>query len=140
MNLKLVAGTLHAMLETRGAAHYGDTSRALSQGTQVQDSIHTLMTSNGSPYQNYQTRILLGTYELMRSMPGGQKFVAFTRILHRTKPDILINYVDTFHATPLQPKCDGWCEYPVSDRGNAVRQFFDAVRGNASMIRVGKSC
>ena len=132
-------GTLHTMLDTRGASHYGHGgSRALEEASRApaKDAIHTLITSNGAPYMNYQTRILMGTYELIRQMPGGEKHVGLTRILHRSKPDILMNAIETFHATPLQPECDGWCEYPVSDRANAVRQFFDAAETNKSMIRV----
>lgn len=127
------------MLDTRGASHYGHGgSRALEEASRApaKDAIHTLITSNGAPYMNYQTRILMGTYELIRQMPGGEKHVGLTRILHRSKPDILMNAIETFHATPLQPECDGWCEYPVSDRANAVRQFFDAAETNKSMIRV----
>ncbi|KAL4420198.1 hypothetical protein ABPG77_011414 [Micractinium sp. CCAP 211/92] len=99
------------------------------------DTIHTLCTGNGSPYQNYQLRIAYATYRLVQRMPGGERHVAFTRILHRTKPDALMGEIETFRADPLQPKCDDWCEYPVSDRGNAVRQFFDAAAKDPSMIK-----
>ena len=34
-----------------------------------------------------------GTYKLVQKMPGGEKLVAFTRILHRTKPDVLMDEV-----------------------------------------------
>ena len=68
-------------------------------------------------------------------MPGGDRFVAFTRILHRTKPDELMEEIPTFRAEPLQPECDSWCEYPVSDRANAVHQFFDAAKLDPSMIK-----
>lgn len=104
------AGTTHAILETRGAVHYGVEAAGAAQqqqqaaagtgtgaavaaaGGQVQraatgsDSIHTLCTGNGSPYQNYQLRIAYATYKLVQAMPGGERHVAFTRILHRTKP------------------------------------------------------
>lgn len=36
----------------------------------------------------------------------------------------------------LQPECDNWCAYPVSDRANAVRQFLEAARADASLIKV----
>jgi hypothetical protein len=42
-------------------------------------------------------------------MPGGERHVGFTRILHRTKPDALMGEIETFRADPLQPKCDDWC-------------------------------
>lgn len=59
-------------------------------------------------------------------MPGGERHTAFTRILHRTDRDRdpLADEIPTFRAIPLQPKCDDWCEYPVSDRANAVKQFW----------------
>ena len=31
-----------------------------------------------------------GTYKLVQEMPGGEKLVGFTRILHRTQPDVLM--------------------------------------------------
>ncbi len=44
--------------------------------------------------------------------------------------------VPSFRADPLTPACDTWCEFPVSDRPNAVRQFFDAAVKDASLIQV----
>jgi hypothetical protein len=41
-------------------------------------------------------------------LPGGERHVGFTRILHRTKPDALMGEIETFRADPLQPKCDEW--------------------------------
>jgi hypothetical protein len=99
-------------------------------------ALHSLPSSL-SASQNYQLRIAYATYKLVQAMPGGERHVAFTRILHRTKPDQLMGEIETFRADPLQPSCDDWCEYPVSDRGNAVRQFFDAAAKEPSMIRVG---
>ena len=32
-----------------------------------------------------------GTYKLVQRMPGGEGLVAFTRILHRTKPDLIMD-------------------------------------------------
>ncbi|KAL3161193.1 hypothetical protein ABBQ38_009560 [Trebouxia sp. C0009 RCD-2024] len=98
-------------------------------------SIHTLCTSNGSPYLNYQTRIMYGTYKMVQAAPGGTQHVAFTRILHRTEPDALMTEVPTFRAEPLTPACDNWCDFPVSDRPNAVRQFFDAAARQPSLIQ-----
>lgn len=40
-----------------------------------------------TPPQNYQLRIAYATYQLVQRMPGGERHVAFTRILHRTAPD-----------------------------------------------------
>jgi hypothetical protein len=43
--------------------------------------------------------------------------------------------IPTFRAMPLTPKCDGWCEFPVADRPNAVKQFFAAAASDASLIK-----
>jgi hypothetical protein len=165
----MLMGTTHAIIQSRGTAHYGQLDGAAQeqQGQQQQqqhaanaggataaaatataaaaaggsappkDSIHTLCTGNGSPYQNYQLRIAYATYKLIQKMPGGERHVAFTRILHRTKPDHpgIMAEIETFRADPLQPACDDWCEYPVSDRANAVRQFFEAAENDPSMIK-----
>lgn len=56
-------------------------------------SIHTLFTSNGSPYQNFQARIMVATWNLVREMPGGENLVAMTRVLHRTTPDEVMDEV-----------------------------------------------
>ena len=42
--------------------------------------------------------------------------------------------VPTVRVDPLTPKCDNWCEFPVSDRPNAVAKWLktdDAKQGNA---------
>ncbi len=107
-----------------------DRERAASASTSTISSathrIHTLTTTNGSPYQNYQMRIAYASYKRMLAMPGGEHHVAFTRILHRTvrDEDVLAGEVPTFRAEPLQPNCDDWCPYPVSDRANAVSQYW----------------
>lgn len=81
---------------------------AAAAGAPPPGTIHTLCTGNGSPYQNYQLRIAYATYKLVQRMPGGDRHAAFTRILHRTKPDSLMGEIETFRADPLQPKCDDW--------------------------------
>lgn len=92
----LPAGTSHAVLETRGAAHYGQDEGGEQQqqqqslrlsgggsdagqqqaGTQAQsagppkDSIHTLCTGNGSPYQVCGGRSSIGCRVLPNSSPA----------------------------------------------------------------------
>ena len=44
--------------------------------------------------------------------------------------------VPTFRADPLTPSCDTWCEFPVSDRPNAVMQFLKAAKADPTMIKV----
>ena len=39
-----------------------------------------------------------GTYKLVQKMPGGEKLVGFTRILHRSKNDILVDEVSPLGA------------------------------------------
>ncbi|KAK9795215.1 hypothetical protein WJX73_002433 [Symbiochloris irregularis] len=109
-----------------------------SSGSQFPDKgteIHTLCTSNGSPYLNFQTRIMHGTYKQVQALPGGERLVGFTRILHRTKPDVLVDEVPTWRADPLTPQCDEWCEFPVSDRPNAVAQWMAAAENHPDMIK-----
>ena len=50
--------------------------------------------------------------------------------------DNLAAQVPTWRANPLTPACDQWCEFPVSDRPNAVRQFFQAAKEDATLIKV----
>ncbi|GIL58932.1 hypothetical protein Vafri_13942 [Volvox africanus] len=99
------------------------------------NTIHTLFTSNGSPYQNIQARIMVGTYNIVRKMPGGERLVALTRILHRTTPDEVMDEIPTFLAQPLQPECDKWCWFPVADRANAVQQWINAAEKDPSLVK-----
>lgn len=98
-------------------------------------TIHSLLTSNGSPYQNFQGRIMYGTYKIVQKMPGGDKLTGFTRILHRMTPDELMDEIPTFRANPLHPECDTWCDFPVADRPNAVKQWMDAVLREPAMLK-----
>ena len=41
-----------------------------------------------------------GTYKLVQRMPGGEGLVGFTRILHRTKPDLLMDEARPRQAPP----------------------------------------
>ncbi|MEW5298276.1 MAG: hypothetical protein WDW36_001419 [Sanguina aurantia] len=98
-------------------------------------TVHTLFTSNGSPYQNFQARIMVATYNIVRVQPGGEHLVAMTRILHRVTPDEVMDEIPTFRAQPLQPDCDKWCWFPVADRANAVQQWIDAAGRDMSMVK-----
>lgn len=53
-----------------------------------------------------------------------------TRIIHshHSRPP-------TRPPTCPPPECDGWCDYPVADRPNAVRQFLDAAARDPSMVK-----
>eukprot|EP00798_Chlamydomonas_sp_ICE-L_P023045 gene23045-30239_t len=105
-----------------------------------EDTMHVFFTSNGSPYQNFQARIMVATFNIAQKLPGGEKMVAMTRILHRTKPDALMDEIDTFRADPLQPELTpSGAEYlsspavrqllwfPVPTEANSIlQQFLDA--------------
>ncbi|CAD7702596.1 unnamed protein product [Ostreobium quekettii] len=106
-----------------------------AEGPHEGNTIHTLVTSNGSPYQNIQTRIMYATYKLAQQMDGGERMVAFTRILHRTVEDLLMNEVPTVRVNPRDPACDLWCDFPVADRPGAVRQFLLAAKTDPALIK-----
>ena len=42
---------------------------------------------------NREQECRYGTYKLVQKMPGGERMVAFTRILHRTEPDSIMDEV-----------------------------------------------
>mmetsp|Transcript_27021 Transcript_27021/g.59096 ORF Transcript_27021/g.59096 Transcript_27021/m.59096 type:complete len:635 (+) Transcript_27021:187-2091(+) len=129
------AGTSAQKADAGSKAPTADLLAYSKSQKQPGDTIHVLFTSNGSPYQNFQARIMVGTYNIVRKQPGGEKLVAMTRILHRTTPDELMDEIPTFRAQPLQPECDKWCWFPVADRANAMQQWIDAVQRDPSLIK-----
>lgn len=84
--------------------------------------LHTVLTSSGNAYMNWQTRIMYATYKKHAAAPGSI-LKAFTRILHRGKDDELMMEVPTMRFDPNQAKCDSWCDYPVADRSLAIAQW-----------------
>ena len=84
--------------------------------------LHTVLTSSGNAYMNWQTRIMYRTYQTHAAEPGSI-LKAFTRVLHRGKDDELMHEVPTMRFDPNQEKCDRWCDYPVADRSLAVAQW-----------------
>lgn len=50
-------------------------------------------------------------------------------------PRCLLLQIPTFRVNPLQPKCDTWCEFPVADRPNAIVQWINATKYDASLIQ-----
>eukprot|EP01023_Acetabularia_acetabulum_P067906 TRINITY_DN9490_c0_g1_i1.p1 TRINITY_DN9490_c0_g1~~TRINITY_DN9490_c0_g1_i1.p1 ORF type:complete len:176 (-),score=16.00 TRINITY_DN9490_c0_g1_i1:71-598(-) len=137
-------GTMHAILEIGVEVHYSDYVGNNNQEIRIEaqqknvdrssewpksgETVHTLVTSNGSPYQNIQCRLMYGSYILVQKQPGGELLVGFTRILHRTQDDNAVDEIPSWRANPLTPSCDHWCEFPVSDRPNAVVQFIEAAK------------
>ena len=59
--------------------------------------LHTVLTSSGNAYMNWQTRIMYATYKKHAAAPGSI-LKAFTRILHRGKDDELMMEVPTMRS------------------------------------------
>ena len=102
--------------------------------------IHVLATSNGSPYLNWQTRIMYRTFldilqqqQHQLKQPNAEKHMKyFTRLLHRRTDDELMKEVPTVRVDSLHPSCDKWCAFPVHDRPDAIKKWLqseDAKRG-----------
>lgn len=76
---------------------------------------------------------MYGTYLRARAMPGGEAMRHFTRVLHRSRADILMDEVPTVRVHPRSDgECDEWCDFPVKDRPNAIKRWLetdDARRG-----------
>ena len=90
--------------------------------TDLPKCLHTIMTSNGNVYMNWQSRIMYSSY-LKHAAAPGSIMKAFTRILHRGRDDELMHEIPTMRVNPVQTKCDGWCDYPVADRSKAVSDW-----------------
>ncbi|GFH32599.1 uncharacterized protein HaLaN_31844, partial [Haematococcus lacustris] len=132
---ELRLGTPSAMLLHKPVDSGGATAQRKPAAKWNGDTIHSVMTSSGGDYQNFQTRIMYQTYKMVQRQPGGERLTGFTRILHSTVPDVLMDEIPTFLTYPIRPECDGWCDYPVANRPPAIKAFFDAVRQNESMIQ-----
>ena len=106
-------------------------SSSSSSGTTLPkpSGIHVLCTSNGSPYLNWQTRIMYRTFQKVQP---GSDMLHFTRLLHRRTDDELMAEVPTVRVDSLHAACDKWCEFPVADRPDALRKWLqtdDSRRG-----------
>ena len=91
--------------------------------------LHTVLTSSGNAYMNWQTRVMYATYVKHASAPGSI-LKAFTRVLHRGRDDELMREVPTMRFDPNQAKCDAWCDYPVADRSLAMAQWSKTTDAN----------
>ena len=88
----------------------------------VLDGVHFVLTSNGNMYSNWQTRFCY--YSFQRVMHAeGSVLKKFTRILHRSADDELMDEIPTFRVMPEQPECERWCDFPVNDRPRAVYEW-----------------
>lgn len=84
--------------------------------------LHTVLSSSGNAYMNWQTRVMYATYLKYAAAPGSV-MKAFTRVLHRGKDDELMMEIPTMRFEPNQGQCDTWCDYPVADRSLAIAQW-----------------
>jgi len=129
----VVAAAAAAAAEAAGVEQGGSEPRRLgpSDTKAGPSGIHVLCTSNGSPYLNWQTRIMYQTYKMVRDQPGSD-LKHFTRLLHRRTDDELMPEVPTVRVDSLHEACDRWCEFPVADRPHALADWLkseDSKRG-----------
>lgn len=82
-------------------------------------SIHTVLTSNGNSYMNWQSRVMYATY--LKVAGGPMK--AFTRVLHRHTDDELMIEIPTMRFDPVHINCDEYCSFPVADRSPALVEW-----------------
>jgi len=94
--------------------------------TNVPHCLHTVMTSNGNVYMNWQSRVMYSSY-LKHAGSEGSIMKAFTRVLHKGRNDELMHEIPTMRFNPVQSKCDGWCDYPVADRSQAVALWLETA-------------
>ena len=60
----------------------------------------------------------------------GSLLKKFTRILHRSADDELMDEIPTIRIDPDNPHCELWCDFPVKDRPTAVLQWLDKDNEN----------
>ncbi|PNH02423.1 hypothetical protein TSOC_011595 [Tetrabaena socialis] len=130
---KVAGNSIHSVITGNGSPYQNFQGRIMTKPGG--NTIHSIFTCGGDFYQDFQSRIMYGTYKLVQQMPGGERLTGFTRILHRMKPDEVMDEIPTFRADPLHPKCDEWCDFPVADRPNAVKQWIDAAAKDPGMIK-----
>jgi hypothetical protein len=109
----------------RGDTLPGTTERAGGAPAAPATSVHVVLTSNGNSYMNWQTRVMYATYlAVVKREPGGPLARgAFTRVLHRSTDDELMQEVPTMRFTPAHVNCDVYCAFPVADRAPALVEW-----------------
>ena len=95
MLLQHEAISVHDASATSDVTPQIDIAKEAAGWPTVGSTVHTLCTSNGSPYVNFQNRVMYATYKKAQNMPGGEIHVGFTRILHRTVEDELMEVGST---------------------------------------------
>ena len=98
------------------------TSKSRTAETSPPACVATMITSNGQPYMNWQTRVFYQTW-LEAAKEPGSPLAHFTRILHRTRDDELMREIPTVRIDPTHPECDNGCDYAVKDRARAIARW-----------------
>ena len=126
---KVAAADAEAALNMKAISSSSSSSSSSSQRRSSEDgpkkkTVHFVVTSNGNRYMNWQTRVLYRSF-LRQAVAENSALAAFTRILHRTSDDELMQEIPTLRFDPLQPDCDVWCSYPVADRADAIARWLE---------------
>ena len=107
--------------------------------------VHTVLTSNGNSYMNWQSRVMYATYLAAAAKDTAGVMKAFTRVLHRHTDDELMMearatsfqpppslhppntrappQIPTFRTDPVHINCDEYCSFPVADRAPALVEW-----------------
>ena len=84
--------------------------------------VHTVATSNGNDYSNWQSRVLYQTWRrVAQADPDVMR--KFTRLLHRGADDALMAEIPTTRVNPARPECDVSCDFVVADRSQALMEW-----------------
>ena len=115
-------GQEHEKKTTSGTLYPPTPKYAGGESEGLETCVHTMITSNGSPYMNWQTRIF---YETWKKAAGEKDSILrrFTRVLHRSREDELMTLIPTWRVDPTHKDCDVWCDYAVKDRARAIYQW-----------------
>lgn len=88
---------------------------------------HVLTSHTTCPHadMNWQTRVFYATYKrvVAQDLGGVMARGAFTRVLHRSTDDELMQEVPTWRITPVHVNCDVYCSFPVADRAPALLEW-----------------
>ena len=121
-NVPWTSGVLPMMLGPTVKYALVEDAESESELREPPTCLHTVLTSSGNAYMNWQSRVVYQTYKKYASEKKSI-LKTFTRILHRGKDDELMLEIPTMRFDPNQAKCDHWCDYPVADRSLAVAQW-----------------
>jgi len=115
-------GAEHDKKTTSGVLYPETPKYSGGDGEGLKTCVHTMITSNGSPYMNWQTLVFYETWKKAASEKDSV-LRRFTRILHRSKEDELMNAIPTWRVDPTHKECDTYCDYAVKDRARAIYQW-----------------